>query len=34
VRALVDKYVGQVEMLGSGDLLSLDQDDLETVLGP
>jgi DNA/RNA-binding protein KIN17 len=34
VRALAGKFVAQVEMLNGGDVLSLDQADLETVLPP
>jgi transcription antitermination factor NusG len=31
-RKVIDKYTAEVEMLDGGDLLQLDQDDLETVI--
>ena len=32
VEKMVDRYTARIRMLDSGDLLSLDQDDLETVV--
>jgi DNA/RNA-binding protein KIN17 len=34
IKALISPFVAQLEMLASGDVLSLDQDDLQTVLPP